>query len=473
VARFAESWLRVGSFDLPRQRADRKLIRKVATYLAEDVFGGWEMLPGKLPASGLGDRVIPPYPQRGLPPSAIEGSGLEEENRFVRLYREIARRNAKTVAAWQAYGFMNGVLNTDNTSLLGLSMDFGPFGFMDNFDRHYSPNHDDFTQRYSYRNQPAVIWWNLVRLGEALAELLGAGAAVDDSKFTDHLDGDMNKSLKDDIIHRAEAVIERVGLEYRGIYLSDYEGLMRKRLGWNELEDHRGSDQQLVSDLLDMMESLEIDFNRFFRKLGELSVTAPRDDDARRAEAASFLHQEGVTVPGVSQKIAESRISGWLDRWRHRLLEGYDAQQGTAGHEELDERRRQSMNSVNPKVLSSHVFLFVLGATFLVFGSNCSEVALFYRSYSPLNSCPIALTLTHTRARVHHIHTYSSFHVRGSLMKSLIASSASMTATLYLASYTWHCIPLTRCGTSMALKRHRRTPLLTRTLLPLRWTATS
>ena len=108
VLRFAQSWIRLGSFDILRARADRNLIRKLATYVAEDVFGGWETLPGRLqnpehPADS-------PVPLRGISASDIEGSGDVAENRFTRLYREIVRRNATTVAYWQAYGFMNGVL---------------------------------------------------------------------------------------------------------------------------------------------------------------------------------------------------------------------------------------------------------------------------------------------------------------------------------------------------------------------------
>jgi len=84
----------------------------------------------------------------GISKDATEGEDLEEENRYTRLYRAIVRANARTVAHWQAYGFMNGVLNTDNTSILGLSIDFGPFAFLDTFDPQYTPNHDDHMLRY-------------------------------------------------------------------------------------------------------------------------------------------------------------------------------------------------------------------------------------------------------------------------------------------------------------------------------------
>lgn len=108
VCRFAQSWIRVGTFDLPYTRGTRDITRKLADYTINEVYGGVENL------------AKPRQEEPDGPP-----------NRYELLYREIVRRNAKTVAAWQAYGFMNGVLNTDNTSILGLSLDFGPFSFMD------------------------------------------------------------------------------------------------------------------------------------------------------------------------------------------------------------------------------------------------------------------------------------------------------------------------------------------------------
>lgn len=108
VLRFAQSWLRLGNFDILRARGDRDLIRKLSTYVAEDVFGGWESLPGRL--ENPEKPTESPEPKRGVSSTQIEGEGDSAENRFTRLYREVVRRNATVVANWQAYGFMNGVL---------------------------------------------------------------------------------------------------------------------------------------------------------------------------------------------------------------------------------------------------------------------------------------------------------------------------------------------------------------------------
>lgn len=108
VLRFAQSWIRLGNFDLLRARGNRGLIRKLSTYVAEDVFAGWESLPARLTDPDKPTECPPP--ERGVPKLDIQGPDDAAENRFTRLYREVVRRNAVTVAHWQAYGFMNGVL---------------------------------------------------------------------------------------------------------------------------------------------------------------------------------------------------------------------------------------------------------------------------------------------------------------------------------------------------------------------------
>ncbi|UZP40972.1 hypothetical protein NXS19_008788 [Fusarium pseudograminearum] len=232
VLRFAQSWIRLGNFDILRARGDRKLIRQLATYIAEDVFGGWDKLPGRL--EDPDKPVVSPAPNRGVAADTIEGTDGSEENRFTRFYREVVRRNAKVVAHWQAYGFMNGVLNTDNTSIYGLSIDFGPFAFMDNFDPAYTPNHDDYALRYSYRNQPTIIWWNLVRFGEAIGELMGAGAGVDHETFVTE---GVKKEQEEGIVARAEKLITQAGEEYKAVFLAEYKRLMTTRLGLKTQKD--------------------------------------------------------------------------------------------------------------------------------------------------------------------------------------------------------------------------------------------
>lgn len=341
VARFAQSWLRIGNFDILRARGDRDLIRKLATYIAEDVFGGWDTLPGRLEDPDKPTEST--APKRNIPADTIEGPEESAENRFTRLYREIVRRNALTVAKWQAYGFMNGVLNTDNTSLFGLSIDYGPFAFMDNFDPSYTPNHDDHMLRYSYRNQPSIIWWNLVRLGESLGELIGAGYKVDDPKFVE--DG-VKEEDANGIIERAEKVIMQIGEEYKSVFLGEYKKVMAARLG---LKTQKESDfNELFSGILDTMEALELDFNLFFRRLSSVRVDELETEEARKDKAAVFFYSDGVTGLGGEAE-GRKRVGEWLEKWRQRILEDWG--DGQSVSDEQDKERMRAMKKVNPNFI--------------------------------------------------------------------------------------------------------------------------
>lgn len=329
VARFAQSWLRIGTFDLLRARGERDIIRQLCTYIAENVFDGWTSLPARFEE---GKEI-----GRNVESSVIEGPEGEEENRFTRLYREIVRRNAKTVAAWQAYAFTNGVLNTDNTSIFGLSIDFGPFAFLDNFNPSYTPNHDDHMLRYSYRNQPTIVWWNLVRLGETLGELMGQAAAVDEAEF---IEKGIKEGDADALIRRAEGIIMRVGEEYKSVFLDEYKRIMTARLG---LKTHKEGDfESLFSEVLDSMEALELDFNQFFRKLSSIKLADLENEKSREEVAAIFFHHEGVT--GLTTEAdARKRLGEWLNKWRARALEDWGPGQ--------DNARNTAMKGVNPKFI--------------------------------------------------------------------------------------------------------------------------
>lgn len=337
VARFAQTWLRLGTFDLARSRGDRVLIRQLADYVGEDVYGGWENLPSKL-ASTEGKDLT--EPSRGATKDALEGEGDVQENRYTRLYREIVRRNAKMVAYWQAYAFTNGVLNTDNTSVYGLSIDFGPFAFLDNFDPNYTPNHDDHMLRYSYKNQPSIIWWNLIRLGESLGELIGSGGRCDEKEFVEE---GVRQDWADDLIKRAETLISQVGDEYRAVFMAEYKRLMTARLG---LKQFKESDfENLYSELLDTLEALELDFNHTFRKLSNIKIEDIDSDEKRKDVAGHFFHHEGLTSLAGNEDEARARIASWLEKYRERVVEDWSDSSGA------QEERFTSMKAVNPKFI--------------------------------------------------------------------------------------------------------------------------
>ncbi|KAG5984122.1 hypothetical protein E4U55_005921 [Claviceps digitariae] len=336
VLRFAESWIRLGNFDILRARQDRDLIRKLATYIAEDVFGGWETLPARW--EKLEKAHESPPTKYGIEKTDLQGPTETAENRFTRLYRDIARRNAKCVAAWQAYGFMNGVLNTDNTSVCGLSIDFGPFAFMDNFDPSYTPNHDDHMLRYSYGNQPTIIWWNLIRLGEALGELMGAGGLVDDATF---ISEGVREDQGEEIVSRAEKLIMRTGDEYKETFLNEYKRLMTARLGLRQMKSTDFND--LFSSALDALEAYELDFNHFFRRLSHIQLSDISSHAARKEKAAVFFHKEGV----IEDDEARERLAQWLDKWRARIIEDWK-DDGEQISDARDLERQRAMKQVNP-----------------------------------------------------------------------------------------------------------------------------
>ncbi|KAK7417137.1 hypothetical protein QQX98_004740 [Neonectria punicea] len=339
VLRFAQSWLRLGSFDILRARGDRALIRKLCAYVAEDVFGGWDKLPARL--EDPENPATSPSPRRGVATDATEGPEDTSENRFTRLYREIVRRNALVVANWQAYGFMNGVLNTDNTSVYGLSIDFGPFAFMDDFDPSYTPNHDDYALRYSYKNQPTIIWWNLVRLGEAVGELMGMGPDVDDPAFVTE---GVKEGLESEVAGRAEKLILQAGEEYKATFLAEYKRLMTARLGLRKFKD---SDfEVLFSEALDTLESLELDFHHFFRRLSSIKLGELATEEAREEKASVFFHTEGPPKM-IDENNARKSLAKWLTSWRERVIEDWQDSEGVVS-EARENERIQAMKQVNP-----------------------------------------------------------------------------------------------------------------------------
>ena len=332
VTRFAQSWIRFGTFDLQRIRGDRKTLRILADYTAEHVYCGWDKLPSKLPAGDAKD--VHNQTSSGISRDTVEGEGAGEENRYVRLYRAVIRRNAETVAKWQAYGFMNGVLNTDNTSILGLSIDFGPFAFLDTFDPTYTPNHDDHMLRYSYRNQPTIIWWNLVRLGEALGELMGAGSKVDEAQFVEK---GVTEEEADGIVKCAESAIDRAGEEYKAVFLAEYRRLMTLRLG---LKTQKDSDfEELMSELLDSLEMFELDFHHAFRRLGAIRLSDVETEDQRKDVAGRFFKKDSAPR---QESEGRERLGKWLEKWAARVKEDWG--------EGKDDERKAAMDAVNPNV---------------------------------------------------------------------------------------------------------------------------
>ncbi|HVK93225.1 MAG TPA: YdiU family protein [Noviherbaspirillum sp.] len=211
-------------------------------------------------------------------------------NRYQALLAEVTRRTAQLMAQWQAVGFMHGVMNTDNMSILGLTIDYGPFGFMEAFDAGHICNHSDPQGRYAYHMQPKIGQWNCLALGQALLPLVGE---VDD-------------------VHAA--------LEgYKSAYDSKLDELLHAKLGLRTLDIEDG---KLIDAMFALMQNNHVDFTLFFRRLGKLRTDNPSGDEPLR-----------------DLFIDRPAFDAWAVQYRQRLRQ----------ENSIDSARSAAMDAVNPK----------------------------------------------------------------------------------------------------------------------------
>ena len=211
-------------------------------------------------------------------------------NPYKELLSEVTRRTARMIAHWQAVGFMHGVMNTDNMSILGLTLDYGPFGFMEAFDANHICNHTDQGGRYSYANQVPVGHWNCYALGNALLPLIGT----------------------------PEEAEEALDL-YRPAFGAQLDELLHAKLG---LRDTRDEDGALFDALFQLLQANHADFTLFFRRLSGLRVDDPSFDTPLRD---LFVDREA--------------FDAWAASYRARLR----------AESSNDALRSEAMNRVNPK----------------------------------------------------------------------------------------------------------------------------
>ena len=214
-----------------------------------------------------------------------------EEERHALFLSEVVDRTAKLIALWQAYGFTHGVMNTDNMSIIGLTLDYGPFGFLEDYSPEYIPNHSDHFGRYSFGNQPAIALWNLQKLAEALGSVVP-------------------RELSQEIV-----------FGFRGLYGKYYLGIMKQKLGL--LTDDPG-DPALIKNLLTILEEEKADYTNHMRGLVDLSTEEGADDG----------HHAGMLEDSTAYK-------EWVASYRRRLIS-----EGS-----VDAERKKAMSSINPKYI--------------------------------------------------------------------------------------------------------------------------
>lgn len=310
VSRFAESWIRLGTFDLYRWRFDMFGLRKLADYVIEELFTIEE--GGKMVEFPFLEQTLEANP-------AFKNDiqkGLKTLTKYDKMYFEIIVRNAMTTSMWQCYGFLNGVLNTDNTSVIGLSMDFGPFSIMDRYDPEYTPNSEDHQGRYNYANTPTAIWWNLTRLGENLAQLIGAGTElVDNPQFKAN---QFQKGWEDKVVKRASKVIEIGGEMYMYAFTKKYVETFFNRLGLLhkliDIQDPEKQNADLLAPMLDVLKKVRCDYNKFFVQLQEARVESADfniDDFAQSVLLKEVSEHEHYPRDELAQEVKE-----WVQKYQ-------------------------------------------------------------------------------------------------------------------------------------------------------------
>ena len=224
---------------------------------------------------------------------------LDAPNRYAALLERVSRQTATLMADWQAVGFCHGVMNTDNMSMLGLTLDYGPFGFMDAFDPNHICNHTDTQGRYAYARQPNIGFWNLHALAQALMPLM---------------DGNSDAA--------GEPLLAALET-YKTVYPQAMLARMRAKLG---LLAEQNDDRALVDDWLRLMAAAGADFTISFRRLSDFSASG---DPAGVRDL--FLDRPA--------------FDAWAQRYFARL------QQEPQQQPQQSESRAQRMKRVNPAVV--------------------------------------------------------------------------------------------------------------------------
>lgn len=266
VCRVAPSFIRFGNFELPASRGEIELLGSLVDFtIARD------------------------FP--------LLASITDQQERRARWFTQVCERTAIMVAHWMRIGFVHGVMNTDNMSILGLTIDYGPYGWIDNFDPNWTPNTTDAVgRRYRFGQQPQIAFWNLMRLASALLPVFGT----------------------EEPLHQ--------GLESYGhaFTAADKENIAAK-LGIAECRDE---DIELIQSLYGLMLGAEVDMTIFFRSLCELDIASPSLEPVRDA----FYDEE-------KRSAAEADFAAWIERYAQRVrADSLSAQQ-----------RRSRMRFANPK----------------------------------------------------------------------------------------------------------------------------
>lgn len=285
VCRVAPSFTRFGHFQILAARQEQELLERFVDHT-----------------------IATDFPELALNPSAAVA---EKRPTYIEWFTEVCRLTAVMIVEWMRVGFVHGVMNTDNMSILGLTIDYGPYGWLENFDPDWTPNTTDAQgRRYRFGHQPDIALWNLVQLANAIYPLLEDAAPL-------------------------EAALEG----YRESYAGAWQDMMMAKLGLSHFNGH--SDQTLINDLLQLLAAVETDMTLFYRGLGDLDINHLEASDSVPAALQPAYYVDAQLTEDYRQ-----RLGSWLATYKAR-----------SGSESLDPTdRREHMHAVNPRyVLRNYI----------------------------------------------------------------------------------------------------------------------
>ncbi len=272
VCRVSPTFTRFGSFEIFTSRGETEVLRQLVDYTIATDF--------------------PHLPEPG-------------PETYLAWFNEICQRTATLMVHWMRVGFVHGVMNTDNMSITGLTIDYGPYGWLDDYNPDWTPNTTDAQgKRYRYGHQPHIAQWNLFKLANALYPLI---------QQTEPLQDILN--------------------DYAEFYNSSWQQMMASKLGLTELKGE--TDETLMMDLLSTLKLVETDMTIFFRKLALIDT----DNNQINNEELIKPLLEAYYVEEQLTDSYKSKMIDWLHRYRKRLSEN------SLSYAE----RKELMNSVNPK----------------------------------------------------------------------------------------------------------------------------
>ncbi|KAH9856470.1 hypothetical protein C2E23DRAFT_865906 [Lenzites betulinus] len=336
LTRVSPSFLRIGSFEALNPPANMFFFgggQQPADLDALRVLGEW-----------VARRVLKLEGVRWAGEGGVDGPGDAWGKELV---FEVARRNARMVAGWQAYGFMHGVINTDNVSILGLTIDYGPYAFMDVFDPLHICNHSDEGGRYAYKYQPSMIIYALRSLLTALAPLIGAEDALGGHavapEWATAATPDTLKEWTARGLALAKSEMERIAEQ---TCADEYARLMHARLALRRVD--ADDEARVVRPLLDLLREHRLDFHGAFRRLARGFTPGVARDAGALEEFVGGVLALSAEPERLDRARAEVEWRAWLEGYAARIESERELWED-GGEGDVDAKRTAAAEGANPR----------------------------------------------------------------------------------------------------------------------------